>query len=52
MHSEPNYGILWFYFKYNINDSALDIWNNATEAMTTDIEQLRITYKAKMTGTL
>ena len=35
MHSEPNYGILWFYFKYNINDTALEIWNNATAVMTT-----------------
>lgn len=33
IHAEPNYGILWFYFKHNISDSALDIWNTATNAI-------------------
>ena len=48
MHSEPNYGILWFYFKNTINDSALDIWNNATKLMVEEIKDLRMVYKSKM----
>ena len=29
LHSEPNYGILWFYFKDSHLDNAIDIWENA-----------------------
>jgi len=49
IHSEPNYGILWFYFKHNMNDSALDIWEKATKAIFTEVDELRLIYKAKMT---
>mmetsp|Transcript_29342 Transcript_29342/g.25940 ORF Transcript_29342/g.25940 Transcript_29342/m.25940 type:complete len:142 (-) Transcript_29342:144-569(-) len=52
MHSEPNYGILWFYFKHNINDTALDIWNKATKAISEEIDDLKIIYKAKISGNL
>lgn len=51
MHAEPNYGILWFYFKHNISDSALDIWNTATQAMSGEIEQFRLLYKSRMNTT-
>jgi tetratricopeptide (TPR) repeat protein len=50
MHSEPNYGILWFYFKHNINDTALEIWKRATVAISSDIDQLRLIYKAKLSS--
>ena len=29
IHAEPNYGVLWFYFKNSILDNAFDIWENA-----------------------
>ena len=29
LHSEPNYGVLWFYFKNNMIDNAIDVWKNA-----------------------
>ena len=29
IHAEPNYGVLWFYFKNSILDNAVDIWENA-----------------------
>ena len=29
LHSEPNYGVLWFYYKSSMIDNAIDIWKNA-----------------------
>jgi len=29
LHSEPNYGVLWFYFKESLLDNAHEIWQNA-----------------------
>ena len=29
MHSEPNYGVLWFFYKNSLLDNAIDIWENA-----------------------
>lgn len=29
LHSEPNYGVLWFYFKDSLIDNAYDIWVQA-----------------------
>ena len=29
LHAEPNYGVLWFYFKDTLLDNANDIWENA-----------------------
>jgi hypothetical protein len=29
LHSEPNYGVLWFFFKNSLVDSACDIWIEA-----------------------
>jgi hypothetical protein len=29
LHSEPNYGVLWFFFKNSLVDSACDIWTEA-----------------------
>ena len=28
IHSEPNYGVLWFFFKTSLIDNAIDIWEN------------------------
>jgi hypothetical protein len=33
LHSEPNYGVLWFFFKNSLVDSACDIWNEAETAI-------------------
>lgn len=29
LHAEPNYGVLWFYFKSSMLDNAIDVWENA-----------------------
>lgn len=29
LHAEPNYGVLWFFFKNSMLDNAIDIWENA-----------------------
>lgn len=29
LHSEPNYGVLWFFYKNSLLDNAIDIWENA-----------------------
>ena len=34
VHSEPNYGVLWFYFKNSLVDSAYDIWQFAEKHIT------------------
>lgn len=52
MHSEPNYGILWFYFKNNINDSALDIWNSASVAILKEVEEMKPIYESRIKGGL
>ena len=52
MHSEPNYGILWFYFKNNLSDTALDIWNSATIAIAKEVEEMRSIYESKIKGDL
>ena len=31
LHAEPNYGVLWFYFKESMLDNAFEIWQNAVE---------------------
>jgi len=31
LHCEPNYGVLWFYYKDSMVDNAIDIWQNASE---------------------
>ena len=33
IHCEPNYGVLWFYFKIKGSDNSLDIWNNAEDKL-------------------
>lgn len=39
IHSEPNYGIMWFFFKRLGRDSALDIWNQAEERIRSELNQ-------------
>lgn len=29
VHAEPNYGLLWFFYKNSITDNAYDIWERA-----------------------
>ena len=36
LHSEPNYGVLWFYFKDSVLENAFEIWSNATSRITAD----------------
>ena len=33
LHSEPNYGVLWFYYKSSMIDNAVDIWKSASIAI-------------------
>lgn len=33
IHSEPNYGLLWFYHKNSITDNAYDIWERTLGEM-------------------
>jgi hypothetical protein len=37
IHAEPNYGMLWFYYRNSILDNAIDIWNYAELAIHGDI---------------
>lgn len=37
MHAEPNYGVLWFFYKETLLDNAFDIWTNAEQNLQTDI---------------
>jgi len=39
IHAEPNYGVLWFYFKNSILDNAVDVWRNAEEELTRELPQ-------------
>ena len=50
IHAEPNYGVLWFYFKHSALDSALDIWRRAKEQLKIEFEQTRELYTAAMDG--
>ena len=34
LHSEPNYGVLWFFFKNSLVDTACDIWMEAERQIT------------------
>ena len=29
IHAEPNYGILWFFYKNSVLDNGIEIWKNA-----------------------
>lgn len=33
IHSEPNYGVLWFFFKNSVLDNAIEIWENASSSI-------------------
>lgn len=39
LHSEPNYGILWFYYKESILDNAFDIWKQAEKQIPFEMHQ-------------
>ena len=40
LHSEPNYGVLWFYFKNSSIDSAYEIWHCANSKITKETNSL------------
>ena len=37
IHSEPNYGVLWFFFKKSLIDNAIDIWENTEQSINNEI---------------
>ena len=39
MHCEPNYGVLWFYYKNSMVDNAIDIWKNARETIQKELNE-------------
>ena len=39
LHSEPNYGVLWFYYKSSMIDNAIDIWKNARETIQKELNK-------------
>ena len=39
LHSEPNYGVLWFYYKNSMVDNAIDIWKNACEIIEMELNE-------------
>ena len=32
IHAEPNYGVLWFYFKSSLIENAIEVWDRANTA--------------------
>lgn len=32
IHAEPNYGVLWFYFKSSLIENAIEVWERANTA--------------------
>ena len=45
IHAEPNYGVLWFYFKNSVLDNAVDIWQNARVSISKEVEANKEAYK-------
>jgi len=37
VHSEPNYGVLWFFFKKSLIDNAIDIWQNTEQSINSEL---------------
>ena len=38
LHSEPNYGVLWFYYKSSMIDNAIVIWKNARSIIEKELD--------------
>ena len=38
LHSEPNYGVLWFYYKTSMIDNAVDVWQSAHQTISKEME--------------
>lgn len=55
MHAEPNYGVLWFYYKNSLIDNAFDVWQNAdreiAQEFTTGRDKSQISWLASTTLT-
>jgi len=32
-HLEPNYGVLWFFYRNSVVENAIDVWDRAYEAI-------------------
>jgi len=41
IHAEPNYGVLWFFFKESIVDNAIEVWERAESAIKLDLAAQR-----------
>lgn len=41
LHAEPNYGILWFYYKQSLIDNAYDVWQFAEQKIQKELSQPR-----------
>jgi hypothetical protein len=39
IHAEPNYGVLWFYYKNNNLDNAIEIWDRAEKQIRIETAQ-------------
>ena len=39
LHCEPNYGVMWFYFKNSLSDSAAEIWENADKQLSEEMKE-------------
>jgi len=50
IHSEPNYGLLWFYHKNSITDNAYDIWERTLEEMRVTVKDEHLNANGKNLG--
>lgn len=41
LHAEPNYGVLWFYYKDSLIDNAFDVWHNAEREIAREFSPAR-----------
>mmetsp|Transcript_35806 Transcript_35806/g.47117 ORF Transcript_35806/g.47117 Transcript_35806/m.47117 type:complete len:145 (-) Transcript_35806:418-852(-) len=39
IHAEPNYGVLWFFYKNSSLDNAIEVWDRAVKIIKTEIEE-------------
>jgi hypothetical protein len=36
-HAEPNYGVLWFFYKSSVFENAIEVWDRAQARMTKEM---------------
>lgn len=39
IHAEPNYGVLWFYYKDSPVENAFEVWERAESIIAAELEQ-------------